>query len=147
MSDAALALPTGWRPLSYWARTQDGITQLGLPATTFLRCVQDDSRGGLPYLAFELFWIEAGVVHLGTATGWALELSAEDDPTEEPQVAEQSEHRLDELKSLQVDGDAEPYAEFAGQVRLSGALARLIHDHLEGGPTGYANSEYEPIEA
>ncbi|WP_147915784.1 hypothetical protein [Ruania zhangjianzhongii] len=147
MADAPLVLPTGWRPLSYWARTQDGITQLDLPATTFLRCVEDSSRGGLPYLAFEVFWIESSVVHLATATGWALELDSDDDPSEEPHLTAQTELRLDDLETLEVDGDAEPSAEFAGQVRLSGALALLIHNHLDGGPTGYANSDYEPLEA
>lgn len=147
MAEPALTLPTGWRPVSYWARTQDGIAQLDLPVTSFLRCVADESRGGLPYLCFEMFWIAAGVVHLGTATGWTLEMTEDDDPAEAPQISTQREISLDELETLEVDSDAQPQAEFADGTRLCGALALLIAHHLHGGPTGYANSEYEPIEA
>lgn len=147
MADAPLTLPTGWRPLSYWARTQDGISQLGLPETAFLRCVEDETRGGLPYLGFEIFWIREAAVHLTTATGWALELDPADDPAEAPRLGQSETVALEDLEELEVDGDAEPFAQFTGGPRLAGALALLIDNHLHGGPAGYANSDYEPIEA
>ena len=58
-------LPSGWMPLDEIVGPSfRAHLRVPIPDDAFVRVVADASRGGLPYLIYELFWITSPVAHV-----------------------------------------------------------------------------------